>query len=598
MVRFSKQIRVVLILATEVFLSALLCLMCFYSAIPYGSLFFKQDHFWLLVNCALVFFGIQLIYSLTGRVWISLLVSSVLAFLWSIADYYTVLYHGSPLFLDEYANFKTAMAVANTYSFSVDSSVIKEVIGFAVSLALVFFSKYVEKRNEIVKKKGNIKARIVAFFSGLIGIGAVFFVVLGPVNLKPETTMGWSWVAGVKKYGIFVCTIEDADNSIKNPVWVPEGYSLDSFSKLKATDEKPLEVYPDIILILNESFYDLEKFYEINPDVSSLESFYDIENAVYGFVPSGGGTNDSEYELLTSNSLFLLNGSSPFNFLDMKENPAHVVNYMKNLGYLTTGMHCGGKENYHRNSAYKDLGLDRVYLGTDDFKYRESNGGRIWLDSENYKEMLERMSNEDDSPQFVFLLTYQNHGGYDQNDASYDTVHSGIDYGENTSLLNEFLSSVKLSSDAFKELTESLKNSRPTLVAMVGDHSPMVNSFLQKKTTLTDFEFEHANQLVPYVIWSNYKEIPSGYGGFSSMEALAPMITEIAGLPLTPYYQKILELQETVPLRNPVGEYLDATKKAGVYSEESDYYNLLNEYYCMEYNSFDKENYRENLFLP
>jgi len=66
---------------------------------------------------------------------------------------------------------------------------------------------------------------------------------------------------------------------------------------------------PDIFLILNETFYDILLVSEIQTDKEYMGNFYDKNNAIYGHavVPNfGRGTNKSEYELLTSNSNYLL----------------------------------------------------------------------------------------------------------------------------------------------------------------------------------------------------------------------------------------------------------------------------------------------------
>ena len=75
------------------------------------------------------------------------------------------------------------------------------------------------------------------------------------------------------------------------------------------------------------------------------------------------------------------------------------------------------------------------------------------------------------------------------------------------------------------------------------------------------------------------------------------MALDVAGLPLSPYYDTLLKLRDSVPLRNPSGMYIDANGNAGIYSPDSEYYDLLNKYYYMEYNSFGKE-IKRDLFLP
>lgn len=480
--KISKEsaIKSVCLLALHLMASGMIYLMIFFSAVPKIGYFTRQKVFWFFINIFMVFFGILILQAIVRKLWISVLITSVLSIIWSIANYYTVQYHGSPLFAAEFANLKTAMEVMGGYSFKIDSDVIKLLCVFFALMVVLVATFAVEKKAYVSETSKKPPRRLIHLIAGLIGITVCVGLAAIPLGLKPNNTMGWSWKEGVKNYGFLVCSIEDICNTISDPYKTPDGYSPEALSGADKGKEAAASVCPDIIVILNETFFDLEEFFEINPDESPLEKYYSVENAVYGYAPSGGGTNDTEYELLLSNSLFLLNGTSPFNFVELKDSFS-VVEYMEKLGYVTTGMHCGQKENYHRNTAYRELGFDNIFLGEDDFKYQKSNYKRNWLDSENYKDMMEHLESNKDMPQFMFLLTYQNHGGYSRNDDSLDTVHTGVDYGEKNSEINEYLSSLKLSSEAFYDLTEELKDRRPTIVVMIGDHCPNFTNVLSLK---------------------------------------------------------------------------------------------------------------------
>lgn len=590
------MIKVIKRIIPEFVSAAVIYIMMFFSAIPQLGSFLEQDIFWIFINWLIVLAVIQLFCFLTGKLWISLLVTSVGSFIWSIADYYTVLYHGAPLFFSEYANARTAFDVMGSYSFAIDSDVIKEIAGFVVLLGITFLTFLMEKKKGKEKDKSPFLKRGMSLVFALVGMGIALFVTMGPLEIKPENVMGWSWNYGVKNYGILVCSIEDADNLLSNPYKIPEEYSAEALDGICAEKTSSDEVYPNIIVILNETFFDLEKVYDVEPDVNVLEDFYNIENAQYGYAYVGGGTNNAEYALLTSNSVYLLNVTVPFNYVDFNESTENIVTYIEKLGYSTTGMHCGEKENYRRNIAYPLLGFDNIYLGKDSFKYHNRYYKREWLDSDNYKDMLERFDEDDSSRKFMFLLTYQNHGGYNQNDASCDTVHVKNGYDETTTgYLNEYLTSLKMSADAFVELTETLKDAPPAVVVMVGDHEPSFAGSFPLKASAIELD----RSMVPYVIWTNYKEVPSKYSGPASMEDLMPMIAELADLPLSAYYEKILSVHESVPVRSGSGELIDKNGILSEYSKESEYYKLLNEYYCMEYNALvGGDDYKDALFTP
>ncbi len=199
----------------------------------------------------------------------------------------------------------------------------------------------------------------------------------------------------------------------------------------------------------------------------------------------------------------------------------------------------------------------------------------------------------------MYLLTYQNHGGYEQNESKLDRVHTTVDFGKLTDDINEYITSVSMSVDAFGDLITYFKNCKePTIICMVGDHAP---SFInQLDTELGMEERELYSRLVPYVIWANY-EIESmqneivDRASYMCMTDFIPIIVEIADLPMTSYYNCIQELQKSIPIRTSYGKYYDQNLNQILFSDKE----LLQKYYFMEYNSLKAgESYKRELFIP
>ena len=260
-------------------------------------------------------------------------------------------------------------------------------------------------------------------------------------------------------------------------------------------------------------------------------------------------------------------------------------------------MHCEDGRNYSRNTAYPDMGFNNVCLGTS-FKYFDKNGNRKQLDADNYHDLIDRYEGSNKQPQFIYLLTFQNHGGYEQNESSLDTVHTTKDYNELTDDIDEYLSSVYLSAKAFKELTEYFeKCNRPVVVLMVGDHAPsFIKNLLVEDTALDE---QISKRSVPYVIWANYKlDYDLNYKQASLVDLL-PILFKTARLPLSSWYQCIIDLHDSIPVRTSNGLYMDNDYNIGVFNQDAEYYQLINNYYCIEYNSFlsDSE-YMEQIFMP
>ena len=98
-----------------------------------------------------------------------------------------------------------------------------------------------------------------------------------------------------------------------DPIIEPENYSDDAAVTAaamaedfpSATAESASTDYPDIILVLSESFYDFDLVTDLQADTEVMPVTKNLPNAVYGHTISphvGGGTNSSEYEMLSSNS--------------------------------------------------------------------------------------------------------------------------------------------------------------------------------------------------------------------------------------------------------------------------------------------------------
>ena len=521
--------------------------------------------------------------------------SSVIVFLWSVANYYTIQFHGSPLYLSEFLNVGAAAAVAMQYRY--------QVTGVVIGLFLLVMAAFVTIHhssalldNPVFSHKNHIL--VISLIAIIVSITALCSSVsLGRFqNWRP-------WDLSMDANGFIICVIEDLKLRVK-PINVPDDYDESVIEEViyrypdqGAPDGKGN--YPDIILVLNESFCDLNSYSELYSDRDCLETFFEIDGAAYGLAaaPSiGGGTNNSEFELMTSKSMHLLNNYAPFTYLKSEVLGCSTIHYLKQCGYQTAGMHCGARTTYARNRAYPFIGFDSVVLGPESFLFHK-NGNRDWLDADNYHIMIKQYESMD-APRFVYLLTFQNHGGYEQNDASLDTVHVQNDFGSLTDDVDEYLSSLELSAQAFRELTEHYTESdRKVIICMVGDHAPSFITSLPAKSGMSFEESEIAKRLVPYVIWSNYgAEIPS-YSEYASMVDLLPMVMEAAGLPLPPFYRYILDLHEDYPVRTANGLYMDAEGNYGSIFDDPQARERMSIYYNMEYNSLTTDgSYRSELF--
>lgn len=542
---------------------------------------------YILLNIATNYAFLSVIYIAINSYWISCLIFSILTFLISIANYYTIQFHSTPLTLAEVGNLRTAINVIGEYRFQL-GKIVPIIILFVLQCFLVYLIKKATKKHANKIKKIWLRNCCLCAISVLI----ILVGYLAPNSIVPELSY-WKWTIPYQEYGYLPCTIKLAYSSLK-PIKKPEGYSEGCVNNIKIKSKNlNKKQQPDVILILNETFYDLSVCVDIKTDAPYLENINSMENVIKGYAVYTGATNRSEYELLTSNSLKLMGGLIPFNILDMN-NANSLVTHLKQIGYHTIGAHCADSANYNRGKAYVEMGFDEVYF-KEDFKNITYFGNRGEATDEScYENVLSWLEQDAKTPQFIYLLTIQNHGGWDSNERNLDTVHAINDFGEYDEEVDEYLSCIQLSDLAFKKFTDQLQEiDRDIIVCMVGDHGP---AFLNQISTDSNSSYLSRNR-VPFVIWTNYdiEDEENLEGQTFSMLYLVPAFLNLAQINLSPYYEYMLDLKNEVPIITPYQCYYDKLGNEYQYDSFSDYTEMLNNYFYLEYNSLQK-NRQQNLF--
>ena len=132
------------------------------------------------------------------------------------------------------------------------------------------------------------------------------------------------------------------------------------------------EGFPNVIVIMKESFSDLALAYDMELAEDPIAYFQEIvngDNVVSGIMHSsqfGGGTANIEYECLTQNeTAFLPTGSMPYQQYIKSEIPS-LASRLNELGYTTTAIHPYYGSGWCRNIVYPLLGFDQMIF-KDDF---------------------------------------------------------------------------------------------------------------------------------------------------------------------------------------------------------------------------------------
>ena len=572
------------------------------------------------LNALTAFCLTLILFAMLGRWWLSTALSGAVFTIIALINYYTRDLHGSALMPQDILNLGTAAEVMGSYTLKITHDVIKIALLFLPILAIAFVQRRLCKG---APKRASWPARGVRVAgSSLCVFLVMFFGYFGPVTIKPKTTYGWAWQNTYYTYGYLAGTIE-ATSLMADPIIEPEGYSdaaaVEAFAKADgytgpATAETAQD-YPDVVLILSESFYDFDLVTDLQADTDIMPVTKNLPNSVYGHTISphvGGGTNLTEYEMLTSNSLILMPSITPFNWLNLY-NANSVVSYLKGLGYSTMAAHPYTNSNYQRDSAWLALGFDETHF-EDDFPTQDRYGDRPYqTDSATYKDwekLYEAMP--EDKPRFSFLVSIQSHGDYDMNDASLDIVHAATDYGEYDELMDEYLSCIKMTDAAVQELCDYFtaqyeKTGRKVIVAMAGDHAPsFVTHVADPSFAAAGNDLELLQRSTPFFIWANYPLEHTDAAVSTTdplnrmdMVMLTPTLLQQAGLPLSDYYKYLLEMKQNTPVVTAANDYMKADGTTAVYGVDPALDAWVKGYLNLEYNNIGAHAKRDqSIFTP
>ena len=545
---------------------------CFYLMECYSHNPFMVVRPWAqFFNIVLFLLVTIVLFLLTGKLKTAHRIVYGVAMIYGIANSYVVRFRTNPIVPWDIFSWKTAASVADNYNFMPDTRMVVVTLVFLVAIALFHFIKV--KVTRFVFWKRLIPAALVAvvlsLFAGTLqqesfqnshrlynklftpvymtdvdGMAVTFVMNLAYMSIdKPEHYSDSEAQAVLDSYGAGGAMTEDTDPAAKD-------------------DTQKDEELPNIIVMMNESFSDLSVLgdFETNEDympfIHSLEQ--GAENTVTGMLNvsvCGGNTANTEFEFLTGNTMaFLPQGSIPYQQYingDLKALP----DYLKTLGYQTIATHPYNAGGWERDTVYPMLGFNESVFKDE---YVNPQYVRQYISDEScVDKIIEFYENkETDKPLFVFNVTMQNHGGYQD---QYSNFTPDISVKDSTNFsLQQYLSLVKLSDSALESLISYFKDAdEKTVIVFFGDHQPsdaVASTVLAKNGMSWNHLTEEQQKLryqVPYVVWANY-DIDEETGADTSANYLAAEVLERAGVPLDEYRSYLMHLKTEYPVISAV----------------------------------------------
>ena len=342
------------------------------------------------------------------------------------------------------------------------------------------------------------------------------------------------------------------------PMERPEGYSKEKINEITEkyqaiADEKnqtASDEQPNIIYVMSESFSDPSHLNGVTVTGDPLADYREVANQTYsGRMLSqnyGGGTANIEFEALTGLSMALFNGqmTTPYTMLVPKlDQLPSLVSTLNAQNYRTTAIHPYNTSMYKREDVYQTLGFDS-FISEGNMTYTDTIDNNPYISDESaYKEILDLLKDEE-TPQFVHLVTMQTHmpyaGKYSQLDFSATTEDNN-----GTDTLDNYLQDIAYSSQALKAFTEALKDTpRRTLVVFWGDHLPGIYS-----DEIKNKNEKQALHQTEFLMFDTAGELEKGEtnDAVTSPFYFAANLLEQTNQKTTGFYQLLLEMESAIP---------------------------------------------------
>ncbi len=556
----------------------------------------------IALTAAIVFSVCILFWIITNHSSRSAQLAAAAVTVMAISNYYVYTFRGSEMAPNDFMSVNTALTVAYDYEYTltqeivIAAGILMMFLAFTSALPVFRFKKKIWGR---VMPLVTLACSVIFAYTQSAGLNAEYFGQDG------SQINGYLVNFMLQVKGIFV--------------EVPRNYSRIKVAQIAdslGTNHGPVntEEYPDVIVIMDESFADMDVLGDglitsqpVIPYISSLE-----ENTTKGYALSsvyGGGTPNSEYEVLTGNTMmFLPKGVMAYQQY-IKQPTYSMVKEFKDLGYRTIAMHPFNSKGWMRTRVYPYLGFDEMHFEED---FPQEDLIRFFVsDREMFETVLDtyRKTAETEEHVFLFGVTMQNHGGYEfkaeENPDLEQRYHKSIRVQGNVNGIyddaEQYLSLIHETDKAVEYLLNELKQSdRKVVVLFYGDHFPGLGEDFYDMVHGKEFETldEHQKKYtVPFFIWTNYDSEEKTVE-LTSLNYLSNYLYDAGGITY-PAYNKFLKLaEERIPAINANGFWSAEQGKFIKYRDaKGEEKELLDTYYMLEYNSLiDHEHTNQKLF--
>ncbi len=518
---------------------------------------------WVLIALAYAFWCM-----LTKRHWPAVLITGIFTIIPGVISWYKLEMRGEPFLPWDISQIGDLAGVASKLTLRIEPSLY---IIVPIFLALFLGSFFV--------RPPEMRGRVRWPMTGVL-LAAVLAMVLG-VFTKADVLARfgvaqdmWMQDRYYRNHGVILGFLSNLEVLDIDP---PEEYSEELVNEIagetRAAAKKRETPYPDsygataedavqtpnIIFVMNESFFDLTRLEGIEYDVDLTPNLHRLQQeAAHGYIfsPSfGGGTCDVEFEALTGYSIeYLPSGCKPYQ-QHVTHDMFSIAQYLKSEGYETLAIHGYYRKFWSRDTAYPNLGID-TFIAAEDFTNPDKKRGFI-SDAEMTSRIIEEYeARSEDGPVFIHAVTMQNHTTYDESRYPEDELVNIVSYPDGMSSttisqLRDFATGIHEADAALGELTDYFSQvDEPTIIVFWGDHfNPVGKGYeLYELTGYIGKGETNSPKLrqTDLLIWSNYDDTEIDLGTVASYN-ISPVMMELYGLEKPLWFEYLLQQMEILP---------------------------------------------------
>lgn len=568
-----------------------------------------------LLNYLILFILFLLFLGIFNDVLISAFVFALFTFLLAFINRYKVMFLGENLYpwdvllYQQLFNlFPQLMGVISL------KKLLAAVVGLAFAVASIIFFK---KKIPFFRFKLTIFKRVALILLSAGLLVSFFLFRSTPLkhlfNTLNITNMNWNQNTNYRINGFLLSFVLNTESTL---VFPPQGYGQDKIMNVvqqlqeelpeDAIAESKLSQNPNIIIVMNESFWDPTQLETVSFSEDPMPTIRENQSGWLLSPQFGGGTANIEFEALTGMSVsFLPAGSIAYQQFISRPIPS-LASVLAEQGYDPVAIHPYYEWFWNRDKVYDLIGF-KEFISLNDFKGAQYRGPYI-ADKEVNKKIF-NVTEKTDKPVFIYAVTMQNHGPYEKNRyKELDVTIKNNELSEEAfDALQTYTQGIVEADQAFAELIQYYeKSEEPTIIVLFGDHLPFLgnnyltyieanflNSSEGESWSLEDY---HKMRTTPLVLWSNYMDEKIKFSSSISPSFLAPYLFDMAQLEKPLYYRFLEQFNEKLPgFSQPVKNDPDGN----LYKQPPDNVTpLADRYIQLQYDLlFGKQYGRKQLFI-